>query len=245
MKYKLYNGDCLEVMDKLIEKDVKVDCILTDPPYGTISCKWDNIIPFEKMWERINQLIKGNGAIVLFGNEPFTSKLVCSNLKGFKYRLDWNKKIPSGMSYAKYRPMQQTEDIIIFTKNGEKTIYNPQMTKREKPIKSGGIKYSESAPSKYKDENFKRTYEYKNPTTLIEFDKVRRGSVHPTQKPVDLLEYLIKTYTNEGDTVLDFTMGSGSTGVACINTNRQIIGIEKDDKYFEIAKKRIEEHGNG
>ena len=240
-EYKLYQGDCLEVMDKLIEEGVKMDMILTDPPYGTTACKWDSIIPFDEMWERIDKLIKPNGAVVLFGNEPFTSKLICSNLKGFKYRWDWNKKIPSGMGYARYRAMQQTEDICIFTKNGEKTIYNPQMTKREKPIRSGGTKHSETAPIKYKDKDFKRTYEYKNPTTLIEFDKIRRGSVHPTQKPTDLLEYLIKTYTNENELILDFTMGSGSTGVACMNTNRQFIGIEKDKKYFDIAKKRIED----
>ena len=237
-KYKLYNGDCLEVMDKLIEEGVVVDCIITDPPYGTIKNKWDNIIPFDDMWDRLNKLIKPNGAIVLFGNEPFTSKMICSNLKGFKYRWDWNKKIPSGMSYAKYRPMQQTEDISVFTKNGEKTTYNPQMVKREKAIKSGGMSKSDSAFTKsYKP--IKKTYEYKNPTTLIEFDKVRRGSVHPTQKPVDLLEYLIKTYTNENELVLDFTAGSFSTGVACMNTNRKFIGIELDENYFEIGKNRI------
>lgn len=192
------------------------------------------------MWNRLNKLIKSNGAIVLFGNEPFTSKLICSNLKSFKYRLDWNKKIPSGMSYAKYRPMQQIEDISIFTKNGEKTIYNPQMVKRDKAIKGGGMGKSDTAFTKsYKP--LKKTYEYKNPTTLIEFDKVRRGSVHPTQKPVDLLEYLIRTYTNENEVVLDFTMGSGSTGVACMNTNRKFIGIELDENYFNIARQRIEE----
>ena len=238
--YKLYQGDCLEVMDGLISLGVKFDAIITDPPYGTTACKWDSIIPFEPMWERVNKLIKSNGAIVLFGSEPFTSKMICSNLKGFKYRWDWNKKIPSGMSYARYRPMQQTEDIIVFTKNGEKTIYNPQMTKRDKPIKSGGTKHSETAPIKYKDKDFKKTYEYKNPTTLIEFDKIRKGSLHPTQKPTDLLEYLIKTYTNENEVVLDFTMGSGSTGVACINTNRRFVGIELDEKYFNIARDRLE-----
>ena len=227
-------------MDKLIEEGIKVDMILTDPPYGTTACKWDAVIPFEPMWERVNKLIKPNGAILLFGSEPFTSRLVCSNLKGFKYRWDWNKKIPSGMSYAKYRPMQQTEDICVFTKNREKTIYNPQMTKRDKPIKSGGTKHSETSPIKEKYKNFKKTYGYKNPTTLSEFDKIRRGSLHPTQKPVDLLEYLIKTYTNEGDLILDFTMGSGSTGVACLNTNRKFIGIELNEKYFNTAKNRLE-----
>ncbi len=240
MEYKLYNGDCLEIMDKLIEENIKVDMILTDPPYGTTACKWDNIIPFNAMWERLGKLIKDNGAIILFGNEPFTSRLICSNLKGFKYRWDWNKKIPSGMSYARYRPMQQTEDICVFTKNGEKTVYIPQMVKREKPIKGGGMKDSESAATLgYKA--LKKEYLYKNPTTLIEFDKIRSGSVHPTQKPVPLLEYLIKTYTSEGEVILDFTMGSGSTGVACMNANRNFIGIELDENYFNIAKNRIEE----
>ena len=243
--YKLYNGDCLEIMDRLIEEGVKVDCILCDPPYGTIKCKWDAVIPFDEMWDRLNKLIKPNGAILLFGNEPFTSELICSNLKGFKYRWDWNKKIPSGVGYAKYRPMQQTEDISVFTKNGEKTIYNPQMIKRDKPIKSGGNKLKENSCSTLvgidTTKEYKKTYEYKNPTTLIEFDKIRKGSLHPTQKPTDLLEYLIKTYTNENEIVLDFTMGSGSTGVACMNTNRKFIGIELDKNYFEIASKRIEE----
>ena len=242
--YKLYNGNCLEVMDKLIEEGIKVDCILCDPPYGTIKCKWDAVIPFDEMWDRLNKLIKPNGAILLFGNEPFTSELICSNLKGFKYRWDWNKKIPSGVGYAKYRPMQQTEDISVFTKNGEKTIYNPQMIKRDKPIKSGGNKLKENSCSTLvgidTTKEYKKTYEYKNPTTLIEFDKIRKGSLHPTQKPTDLLEYLIKTYTNENEIVLDFTMGSGSTGVACMNTNRKFIGIELDNNYFNIAKERIE-----
>lgn len=230
-------------MDKLIEQGVKVDAIITDPPYGTTACKWDSIIPFDEMWERLKQLIKDNGAIALFGNEPFTSTLINSDLKGFKYRWDWNKKIPSGMSYARFRPMQQTEDVCVFTKNGEKTFYNPQMIKREKPIKGGGMSKGETTNNQ-KLKALKKTYEYKNPTTLIEFDKIRKGSVHPTQKPVDLLEYLIKTYTNEGDTVLDFTMGSGTTGVACVNTNRKFIGIELDENYFNIAKKRIEEVRN-
>ena len=237
-RLKLYNGNCLELMKDIPNKSI--DMILCDLPYGTTACKWDVIIPFEPLWQQYNRIIKDNGAIVLFGNEPFTSELICSNLKGFKYRWDWNKKIPSGMSYAKYRPMQQTEDICVFTKNGEKTIYNPQMIKREKAIKGGGMGKSDSAfTNTYKP--LKKTYEYKNPITLIEFKKVRRGSLHPTQKPVDLLEYLIKTYTNEGDVVLDNCMGSGSTGVACVNTNRKFIGIEKDENYFNIAKQRIED----
>ena len=229
-------GDCLERMKEI--PDGSVDLILTDPPYGTISCKWDNVINFDLMWAELKRIIKPNGAIVLFGSEPFTSLLITSNLKGFKYRLDWNKKIPSGMSYAKYRPMQQTEDICVFTSKGEKSVYHPQMVKREKPIKSGGMKNSDSAATNgYKPLN--KTYEFKNPVTLIEFDKIRKGSLHPTQKPVPLLEYLIKTYTNEGDVVLDFTFGSGSTCIAALNTNRKFLGVEMDDGYFNIAVERI------
>jgi site-specific DNA-methyltransferase (adenine-specific) len=239
MKIDLLKGDCLELMKTI--PDNSIDMVLTDPPYGTTACKWDTVIDFDSMWKQLKRITKNNGAICLFGNQPFTSVLISSNLKGFKYCWSWNKKIPSGMSYARFRPMQQTEDICVFTKNGEKTIYNAQMTKREKPIKSGGTKKSDSAPIANKDPNFKKTYNYKNPTTLIEFSKIRRGSLHPTQKPVKLLEYLVKTYTKENETVLDFTMGSGSTGVACRNLNRNFIGIEKDEKYFEIAKGRINE----
>ena len=240
---ELKQGDCLELMKDI--PDGSVDLVLTDPPYGTTACKWDSVIPFEPMWEQLNRIIKPNGAICLFGNEPFTSCLICSNIKGFKYRWDWNKKIPSGMGYAKYRPMQQTEDICVFSKNGEKTKYNPQLIKRDKPIKSGGNSIQARVYSGFKcmenGNEYKKTYDYKNPITLIEFDKVRKGALHPTQKPVALLEYLIRTYTNDGETVLDFTMGSGSTGVACVNTNRNFIGIELDDGYFNIARKRIEE----
>ena len=238
---KLYNGDCLEIMKDI--PDGSIDMILCDLPYGTTACKWDTIIPFDKLWEQYNRIIKNNGAIALFGNEPFTSRLICSNLSGFKYRWDWDKKIPSGMGYAKYRPMQQSEDVCIFTKNGEKTFYNPQMIKRDKPIKSGGNTVQAGVYSGFKcmgeGKEYKKTYEYKNPTTLISFDKIRKDALHPTQKPVPLLEYLIKTYTNEGETILDNCMGSGSTGVACINTNRNFIGIELDENYFNIAQNRI------
>lgn len=241
--YQLYNGDCLEIMKNIPDKSV--DLILTDPPYGTTACKWDTIIPFEDMWTQCNRIIKPNSAIVLFGNEPFTSKIIMSNLKGFKYRWDWDKKIPSGMGYAKYRPMQQTEDIIVFSCGGKKTKYNPQMMKRETPIKSGGNKIQARAYNKFKcmenGQQYNRIYNEKYPTTLIQFDKVRRGGKRPTQKPVALLEYLIKTYTLENETVLDFTMGSGSTGVACLNTNRNFIGIELDEGYFKIAEKRLRE----
>ena len=239
---KLYHGDCLEVMKDIPDKSI--DMILCDLPYGTTACKWDVIIPLDDLWKQYNRIIKDNGAILLFGSQPFTSILVCSNLKGYKYKWDWNKKIPSGMGYAKYRPMQQTEDILVFSNNGERTIYIPQMIKRDKPIKSGGNNIGTNIYNGFKcikdGKPYKKTYEYKYPITLIEFDKIRRGNLHPTQKPVPLLEYLIKAYTNENEIVLDNCMGSGSTGVACINTNRKFIGIELDEKYFEIAKNRIE-----
>lgn len=197
------------------------------------------------MWEQYNRIIKNNGAIVLFCGEPFTSLLICSNLSGFKYRWDWDKEIPSGMSYAKYRPMQQTEDIAVFTYRGQKSVYYPQMTKRETPIKSGGNTVQAGAYHEFKcmreGKEYKKTYEYKNPTTLLKFMKIRKGSLHPTQKPVALFEYLVKTYTQESETVLDNCMGSGTTAIACINTNRNFIGFELDATYFNLANERIEE----
>lgn len=233
---QLMQGDCFELMKNI--PDGSVDLVLTDPPYGTTACKWDSIIPFQPMWEQLNRVIKPNGAICLFGSEPFSSALRMSNIKQFKYDWIWDKKIPSGMSYARFQPMRQTENISVFC-NG-KTVYNPQMVKRNKPIKGGGMSKGEAT----NNQNLialHKTYDYKNPINLIIFDKIRKGSLHPTQKPIALLEYLILTYTNEGETVLDFTMGSGSTGVACVNTNRRFIGIELDEGYFNIAKKRIDE----
>ena len=240
--YQLYNGDCLEVMDRLIEQNIKVDCILTDPPYGSIACKWDVIIPFDEMWSRLNKLVKPNGAIILFGNMPFTSCLVQSNLKGFKHHWIWKKNRGTGFQIVRYSPMMQHEDVIVFTCKGERVNYYPQMIKLDKPVKEKGY----SSKTKHLDnfsEEFKkqemRIKDEKYPTNIIEFNKINKP-IHPTQKPVDLLEYLIKTYTNENEIVLDFTMGSGSTGVACMNTNRRFIGIELDEKYFNIAKERIE-----
>ena len=234
--YELYNGDCLEVMDKLINLGAKVDMVLCDPPYGTTGCKWDSVIPFNEMWERVNKLIKPNGAIVLFGSEPFSTELRHSNLKMFKYDWIWDKKIPSGMSYARFQPMRQTENISVFCKG--KTVYNPQMIKRDKPIKGGGMSKGETTNNQ-KLVALHKTYDYKNPTNILIFDKIRKGSLHPTQKPVELCEYLIKTYTNEGEIVLDNCMGSGSTVVACVNTNRHYIGFELNEQYFKIAKSRI------
>ena len=237
--YELYKGDCLEVMDELIKKGVKVDCILADPPYGTTNCKWDSIIPFDDMWERINKLIKSNGAICLFGSEPFASALRMSNAKKYKYDWYWIKEKGKGHLNAKKMPLKSVETISVFY-NSPPT-YNPQFEKGSPYQK---INCSKSKLNKGVYGKTKESYETINngvryPKTNLYFKSVQR-TVHPTQKPVELLEYLIKTYTNENEVVLDFVMGSGSTGVACINTNRNFIGIELDDKYFDIAKDRIE-----
>ena len=232
----LHLGDCLDVMQGI--PDGSVDMVMTDPPFGTTACKWDSIIPFEPMWAQLKRITKPNGAIVLMASQPFTSALVMSNVKMFKYCWVWDKKIPSGMSYARFQPMRRSEDVLVFCDG--KTVYNAQMILRDKPIVSGGVRKSESAPIAHKDPDFKKTYTHKNPTNIITFDKVRRGSVHPTQKPVALMEYLIRTYTNAGETVLDFTMGSGTTGVAAANTSRKFIGIEMDADYFAIAQSRIQ-----
>lgn len=239
MNYTIKNGDCLLLMADV--PDDSIDLILCDLPYGTTNCKWDCIIPFAPLWEQYNRIIKPEGAIVLFGNEPFTSKLITSNINNFKYRWDWDKVIPSGVVYAQYRPMQQTEDICVFTKDGGKTVYHPQMIKRAKPITSGGNKSTAIYGGTFTKGEYKKEYDYKYPTTLIEFLKIRQGALHPTQKPILLLEYLINTYTSKGETVLDNCMGSGSTGVACINTNRNFIGFELDQNYFAIAQKRLKE----
>ena len=238
--YKLYNGDCLEIMDKLIKEGVKVDCILTDPPYGTTACKWDTVIPFDEMWERLNNLIKPNGAIVLFGSEPFSSALRMSNIKNYKYDWVWNKKLAGNGILAKRQPLKIHEIVSVFNSK----VYYPQMTKGKMRRKlTNNPKISEinngdgikCAKETYNDEYY--------PISIQKFTlaNLRKGRLHPTQKPTDLLEYLIKTYTKENEVVLDFTMGSGSTGVACMNTNRKFIGVELDNNYFDIASKRIEE----
>lgn len=238
---KLIKGDCLEKM-----KDIEsgsVDLILTDPPYGTTACKWDSVIDFELMWEQLNRIIKPNGAILLFGSEPFSSALRMSNIKNYKYDWVWDKKSKGGFLNAKKRPLKQTENISVFNSK----IYYPIMSTRGKERQKcsynkrkgdGDMVYS-SFKNLGKD-NINNIY---YPSNILEFSNAsQKGKVHPTQKPVELLEYLIKTYTLKNELVLDFTMGSGSTGVACQNTNRKFIGIEQDDKYFEISTKRIEEN---
>lgn len=248
----LYKGDCLEVM-----KDIEsgsIDAIITDPPYGTTACKWDSVIPFEPMWEQLNRIIKPNGAIVLFSAQPFTSALVMSNPKMFKYEWIWEKNKGSNFANVKYMPFKQHENVLIFY--NKKPTYNEQRIMRSnKSLKRDPIgKCRTSFQKKTHNEDVDHYGSMKRkpvkissdgtrpPKTVIKFDLdffPNSKYKHPTQKPVALMEYLIKTYTNEGELVLDFTMGSGSTGVACVNTNRKFIGIEQDDKYFQIATDRI------
>ena len=237
----LYNGDCLTVMDELINEGVVVDAIITDPPYGTTACKWDSIIPFDEMWLRLNKLIKPNGAIVLFGSEPFSSALRMSNIRNYKYDWVWEKSKATNFLNAKKQPLRAKENISIFYK--EQPTYNPQMKKGEAYNK--GVRKEQTSDDVYG--SFEQT-EVKSdgdryPRDVLYFKTAESEgkTFHKTQKPVALMEYLIKTYTNEGELVLDFTMGSGTTGVACKNLDRHFIGIEMDEGYFDIAKKRIED----
>lgn len=231
-------GDCLELMKDI--PDGSVDMILADLPYGTTACKWDTIIPFDPLWEQYKRVIKDNGAIVLTASQPFTSALVMSNPKWFKYAWVWDKVKPSGFQIAKYRPMMRQEDVLVFGKG--RINYYPIMTKREKVKKSKVYKSSDSSPLANNDGK-ERVYTHKYPQSILAYSNAnQRGKVHPTQKPVALFEYLIKTYTNEGDTVLDNVMGSGTTGVACKNLNRNFIGMELDEEYFKIATERIGTH---
>ena len=236
----LYKSDCLIEMNKIADKSI--DLILTDPPYGTTQCKWDSVIPFDKMWKQLNRIIKNNGAIVLFGKEPFSSYLRISNIKNYKYDWVWEKEKGCNFANANKQPMDNVENISVFYEG--RCNYYPIKEKIKTP-------YIHKLPTKQSSSNSftccktnkdeYKSYDSSYPKRILKFSRDSRNNrLHPTQKPVPLLEYLIRTYTNENETVLDFTMGSGSTGVACINTNRNFIGIEKDDKYFEIAKDRIE-----
>ena len=236
---KLIHGDCLEEMKNIPDKSI--DMILCDLPYGTTQNKWDSIIPLELLWEQYKRIIKDNGAIVLFAQTPFDKVLGASNLKMLKYEWIWEKQQGTGFLNAKKMPLKKHENILVFYK--KLPTYNPQMIgneiriiKRNKDGKTtdnyGKFTYDEQS-----------TYVGRYPTSILSFDR-DKNKLHPTQKPVALLEYLIKTYTNEEEIVLDNTMGSGSTGVSCVNTNRKFIGIELDEKYFEIAKNRIEEAQN-
>ncbi len=234
MKNELWQGDCLELMKNI--PDGSVDMIMTDPPYGTTACKWDSVIPLESMWRQLKRIIKPNGAIVIMASQPFTSVLITTNISMFKYCWIWVKNTSTAFQSAKYRPLQKHEDIVVFGKG--KIVYYPQKTKGHKPTnsakscKQAGI-YHGDATWEYKGGSTERF-----PVTVQQFN-IERG-LHPTQKPVALIEYFIKTYTKHHETVLDFTMGSGTTGVACWNLFRHFIGIELDQTYFDIAKKRIE-----
>jgi site-specific DNA-methyltransferase (adenine-specific) len=235
----LRKGDCLELMKDIPDKSI--DAIICDLPYGTTACKWDTIIPFEPLWEQYKRIIKNNGAIVLFASQPFTSALVMSNPKMFKYSLVWDKVAVTNPMLAKKQPMRCHEDVLVFY--DKQPTYNPQMRV--------GVKWSRAGKKQHATDTLGQSTlfnngsdesEMKYPKSIITFSNAdKTKNEHPTQKPLDLMEWLVKTYTNEGDLVLDNTMGSGTTGVACVNTNRGFIGMELDDKYFEIAKARINE----
>lgn len=235
----LLHGDCLELLPCIT--DASVALVLTDPPYGTTACKWDSVIPFEPMWKQVWRVLKPNGAAVFTASQPFTSALVMSQAKHFKYDWSWTKTTPSGHLNAKKMPLRSHEDILVFALG--KTRYLPQKTQGHPRKVAKNVDRSQKLSACYGSQksitNYDSTERYPRSsfTTSTDRQKVR---LHPTQKPVALMEYLIRTYTNEGETVLDFTMGSGTTGVACMNTGRNFIGIERDEKYFQIAIERIE-----
>ena len=237
--YELLNGDCLELMKDIPDKSI--DMILCDLPYGTTQCKWDIIISFEDLWDQYNRVIKDNGAIVLFGSEPFSSKLRMSNLKMFKYDWVWKKTMASNFALCKKQPFKKHEMVSVFYK--KQPTYNPQMEVGEPYVdkRQSGKRNASVGTNDGIDRHPINNIGTRYPSSVQEFSNGNNGNVHPTQKPVDLLEYLIKTYTNEGEVVLDNTMGSGSTGVAALNLHRKFIGIELDAKYFEIAKNRIQD----
>lgn len=231
--------DCLEGMDLMIKQGIKVDAIITDPPYGTTVCKWDSVIPFEPMWERLKKLRKENAPIVLFGSEPFSSALRMSNIKEYKYDWNWIKTKAGNFALCRKNPMKLHENIIVFYKMFPTyNLWNLQ--ELDKPINSSRRNKGANLGHCVDDGGYMQTETGFHKSNLYFSNKSGKGySFHPTQKPVPLLEYLVKTYTNEGDTVLDFTIGSGTTAIACINTNRQYIGFELDTSYFNIANERI------
>lgn len=239
----LLQGDCLELLKSI--PDSSLDMVLCDPPYGTTQCKWDSIIPLEEMWKEIKRVMKHSGAVVLFGSQPFTSLLITSNLKQFKYNWVWEKSHAANFMVAKYKPLIKHEDVLVFCFGKIKT-YNPQMVTGKPVMKRIGEPESErkkdsiygSKPKVLSNVLSDQYY----PSSVQKFSSGAMSKrIHPTQKPVALMEYLIKTYTKEDEIVLDFTMGSGTTGVACINTNRRFIGMEKDEGYFKVAEERIKQ----
>ena len=228
---RLIQGDCLEVMDELIKEGVIVDAIITDPPYGTTACKWDTVIPFDEMWKRLNKLIKPNGAIVLFGSEPFSSALRMSNIKNYKYDWIWDKKKGGNPLLSKIQPIKITENILVFNSK----IYYPQMTKRDKPKSRGSNKgiISATTGNAFIDN---KIYTQKYPKNIIEVSNASQvGKIHPTQKPVKLLKQLIEIFTDENDTVIDPCAGSGTTLRACMETNRSCYGFELHKDFYNRA----------
>ena len=243
---KIYNEDCLVGMRDIPDKSI--DCIICHLPYGSTSLPWDVVIPFDKLWEQYERIIKDNGAIILFGTEPFSSMLRMSNLKWYKYDLIW-KKSKSGSAFcAKYRPMAKHENISVFSRNGEKTIYNPQMIPGE-PYKRTHKVGREINNHKIGFNHKEFVYENEGvryPDSVLEFQQKwrRQDQIHPTQKPVELIEWLIKSYSNEGDTILDNCSGSGTTAIAAMRTGRNFIGFETDEGYYKICLERIEKEKN-
>ena len=237
MLNQIFNEDCLEWMKRI--PDWSIDCIITDPPYWSTACRWDHVIPFEPMWKELKRIIKPNGAIVLFWSEPFSSALRMSNIKQYKYDWIWEKSIPTWWVSSKNMPMKKHETISIFY--AKQPIYNPIYEDRENShTRWKGWKYICRSEHINTIVNVKPENKYRNPTTVLSFNNVSRHKrIHPTQKPVALIEYLIKTYTLEWETVLDFTSGSGTTWIAAQNTNRKYILIEKDKWYYEISKERL------
>lgn len=237
---KLILGDCIERMRQL--QDRSVDLVLTDPPYGITACKWDSVIPFKPMWDQIKRITKPGCAIVLFGSQPFTSALVMSNPEMFKYEWIWGKGRGTGFQIVKYKPLVSHENILVFGSGS--VTYNPQMRERDEPrVSKNNGRTRQMLVSNGNAYSATEALDQKYPITELQFpNNNQRDKIHPTQKPVELMEYLIKTYSNEDDLVLDFTMGSGTTGIACMNLDRRFIGIEKDPVYFEAAKQRILDH---
>lgn len=233
---KIYLEDCLTGMSKI--PDGSIDCVICDLPYGTTACSWDKIIPFEELWKQYNRIVKDNAPIVLFGAEPFSTLLRMSNIKNYKYDWYWLKNNVTGFSFAKTQPMRQIETISVFGKSTPS--YYPQgLTKIEKKVQKINEKSDTIISKTLKEKSFIQEYTG-YPKNVLRYDKEVKGTFHPTQKPVSLLEYLIKTYTKENEVVLDNCMGSGTTAIACVNTNRRFIGFETNEEYYRQALERIE-----
>lgn len=245
---EVFKGDCLEIMKDIPDKSI--DMICTDLPYGTTKNKWDSVIPFDKLWEQYERVIKDNGAILLFSSQPFTTDLINSNRKLYRYEIIWNKEYGTDFQLANKKPMKAHENIQVFYK--KQPTYNPQKIKRDKVIDT--TKWQQNKRNKNHDnfhskENIKTKYEYKHPTTIFNYNMANgecnnSKRIHPTQKPVALIEWLIESYSNEGDVILDSCSGVSSSAIACINTNRNYICIEKDDEYYNKSVERISLHIN-